>query len=64
MYSEQQKSEIVYRFLKHCEKIGFGEIDKITVADGLPVGIERPIQSVRFDKDLTNTPMNTTIDVE
>jgi len=64
MYSEFQRGEIIGRFLKHCEKMGFGEIDKLEVVDGLPMGIKRPIQSVRFDKDLTKTPMNTTIDIE
>lgn len=64
MYSEYEKNEIVGRFLKHCEKIGFGEIKKVGVIEGLPVTIERPLQSIRFDKDLTDTPMNTTIDID
>lgn len=64
MYSEYEKSAIITRFLTYCEKIGFGTIDNLNIVDGLPMATERSLQSIRFDKDLTKSPMNTTIDLE
>ena len=64
MYSEYEKTKIIERFIRHCEKIGFGEINKVNVVEGLPISIERPLQSIRFDKDLTITPMNSTMEIE
>lgn len=64
-YSEQQKEQIINRFIDWCEKIGYSDPDdpvRIEIVNGLPVGVKRAVQSLRFDVDLTNTRQNATME--
>lgn len=60
-YPQERRREIATRFLDWCDKLGYSGDDGVTViiVDGLPVGIQRAVQSVRFD--LTEPKQNTTI---
>ncbi len=35
-------------FIKYCESLGFGEIDKLKIQDGLPVIAEKVSSKVKF----------------
>jgi hypothetical protein len=35
-------------FIEYCSKLGYGEIEKLTIQDGLPVLAERTKQKVKF----------------
>ena len=64
--SEDEKREIIInRFLDFCEKIGYSDPDdpvRIDIVNGLPISVKRPIQSIRFDVDLTSSKQNATMD--
>lgn len=65
MITDEKKAKIVNNFLDWCEKIGYSGKDgvRITIVDGLPVGAERPTQSLRFDVEaLTKGRQNSTMD--
>ncbi len=64
-YSDDQKEKIINCFLMWCEKIGYSDPEdpiRIDIVDGLPIGAKRPLQSVRFDVNLTESRQNTTMD--
>ena len=35
-------------FLRYCQELGFGEIDRLTIQDGLPVLAELTTKKVKF----------------
>ena len=35
-------------FIRHCQKIGFGEITHLKIQDGLPVMAEETVKKTRF----------------
>ncbi len=35
-------------FIEYCSKLGYGEIERLTIQDGLPVLAERTKQKVKF----------------
>ena len=34
--------------IRHCKEIGFGEIERLKIQDGVPVMMERSIQRVKL----------------
>ena len=34
-------------FIKHCRALGFGEIEKLKIQDGLPVSAEESIKKIK-----------------
>jgi hypothetical protein len=36
------------RFIRYCQDIGHGEIDKLKIADGVPVLAEKVVQKTKF----------------
>lgn len=64
-YTDDQKETIINGFLDWCGKIGYSDPDdpvKIEIVDGLPIGVKRAVQSVRFDVPLTKTRQNCTME--
>lgn len=39
---------IWYSFIKYCETLEYGEIDKLKIQDGLPVSAERALKKTKF----------------
>jgi len=39
---------IWYSFIKYCETLEYGEIDKLKIQDGLPVAAERTLKKTKF----------------
>jgi hypothetical protein len=39
---------IWYSFIKYCEAMEFGEIDKLKIQDGLPVSAEKALKKTKF----------------
>ncbi len=37
-----------YSFIKYCESIGFGEIDRLKIQDGLPMLAEEVKKKIKF----------------
>jgi hypothetical protein len=37
-----------YSFIKYCESLGYGEIDKIKIQDGLPMIAEEVKKKIKF----------------
>jgi len=37
-----------YSFIKYCETLEYGEIDKLKIQDGLPVAAERAVKKTKF----------------
>jgi hypothetical protein len=37
------------RFIKYCEQLGFGELTRLAIQDGLPVSAERVKKKIRFN---------------
>jgi hypothetical protein len=35
-------------FIRHCQELGFGEISKLKVQDGVPVMAEETVKKVKF----------------
>ena len=63
--SNEKRERVVCQFLGWCEKIGYSGKEGVSVViiDGLPVAVERPVQSLRFDVDpLTKTSQNATME--
>jgi len=63
--SEEKRVEIINKFLDWCDKIGYSGQDgvKVIIIDGLPISVERPTQSLRFDVDgLTKGKQNATME--
>lgn len=64
-YPEGKREQIINNFLSWCEKIGYTDPDdpvKVDIVDGLPIGVKKPVQSIRFDSDLTKGKQNSTMD--
>jgi hypothetical protein len=63
--SGEKRELVINRFLDWCEKINYSgkEGIKVVIIDGLPISVERPTQSLRFDVDyLTATKQNATME--
>ena len=39
---------IWYSFVKYCEALEYGEIEKLKIQDGLPVAAERAVKKTKF----------------
>jgi hypothetical protein len=39
---------IWYSFIKYCEALEYGEIDKLKIQNGLPVSAERSLKKTKF----------------
>jgi hypothetical protein len=37
-----------YAFIKYCETLGYGEIQKLRIENGLPVGAEEVKKKIKF----------------
>ncbi|MEK7449472.1 MAG: hypothetical protein AAB019_08310 [Planctomycetota bacterium] len=37
------------KFIRYCEKIRFGELQKIQIQDGLPVSAEKSTEKIKFN---------------
>lgn len=37
-----------YSFIKYCEELGFGEIERLKIQDGLPMMAEKVSRKVKF----------------
>jgi len=64
-FTDSQKEKIINNFLDWCEKLGYSDPDdpvRIDIIAGLPVAVRKPIQSIRFDVDLTKSKQNTTME--
>ena len=64
-YSDSQREIIINQFLDWCNRIKYSDPDnpiKIEIVDGLPIAVKKPIQSIRFDTDLTKSKQNTTME--
>lgn len=63
-YTADKRNEITENFIKWCDKIGYSGEDGVNViiVDGLPIGIKRAVQSIRFDQTLTDGGQNTTME--
>jgi hypothetical protein len=35
-------------FIRHCKELGFGEISKLKVQDGVPIMVEETTKKVKF----------------
>ena len=63
--SEEKREQVINRFLDWCERVNYSGKDgvKVVIIDGLPISVERPTQSLRFDVDpLTKSKQNTTME--
>ncbi len=63
-YTDGQREKIIKGFLDWCEKIQYTDPDepvKVDIVGGLPIGIKRATQSVRFDIDLSKSKQNSTM---
>ena len=36
------------KFIRYCEKIGFGELQKIQIQNGIPVSAEKATKKIKF----------------
>lgn len=36
------------KFIQYCEKLGFGELQKVQIQDGVPVSAELAMKKVKF----------------
>ena len=63
-YTEEKKEQIINNFLNWCEKVGYsGEKGvNVVIIDGLPLAVNRPLQSLRFDQNLTLGKQNSTME--
>lgn len=63
-YSPEKREEIKSRFFEWTERVGYSGDQgvNIVIVDGLPVSVERAVQSIRFDVDLTNDTPNATME--
>lgn len=61
---DPEKEKIINNFLDWCERIGYSgdEGIRVKIVGGLPLAVERPTQSIRFDVDLTKSKQNTTME--
>ena len=41
---------IWYTFIKHCESLGYGEIEKLKIQDGLPMMAEEVKKKIKFSE--------------
>lgn len=39
---------IWYSFIKYCETLEYGEIDKLKIQDGLPVSADKALKKTKF----------------
>lgn len=39
---------IWYSFIKYCETLKYGEIEKLKIQDGLPVSAENTLKKIKF----------------
>ncbi len=39
-----------YSFIKYCEELGFGEIERLKIQDGLPMMAEKVSRKVKFNE--------------
>jgi len=63
--ADEKREIIINNFLDWCEKIRFSDPDnpiRIEIIDGLPIAAKRPVQSIRFDINLTKSKQNTTME--
>ena len=37
------------KFIQYCEKLGFGELQKVLIQDGLPVSAEKATEKIKFN---------------
>lgn len=49
MKDAEQKREKWERFIRYCEKLEFGEIEKLKIQDGLPFIAEKVVERVKFE---------------
>ncbi|MFH1230055.1 MAG: hypothetical protein V1709_01020 [Planctomycetota bacterium] len=35
-------------FIRYCEKLGFGELQKVLIQDGVPVSAEKATEKIKF----------------
>lgn len=64
-YTIEQRKQIIESFLVWCGKVGYTDPEepvRVEIVDGLPISVKRPVQSIRFDKDLTSNVQNTTME--
>lgn len=64
-YSDPDKEKIINSFLDWCERIGYSDPNEpvqIEIVAGLPIGVKRAVQSIRFDVPLTKGKQNTTME--
>ena len=45
-----------YTFIKYCEKLGYGEIGKLTIQDGLPQLAEEVKKKIKFSQNKRMKP--------
>ncbi|MBI4712494.1 MAG: hypothetical protein HY762_04220 [Planctomycetes bacterium] len=36
------------KFIRYCEKIGFGELQKVQIQNGIPISAEKATKKVKF----------------
>lgn len=63
-YTDSDREKIINSFLEWCEKVGYSDPNdpvEIDIVAGLPIGVKRAIQSVRFDS-LTKGKQNSTME--
>ena len=36
------------KFISYCEKLGFGELQKVQIQDGIPVSAEKATEKIKF----------------
>lgn len=64
-YTETQRRAIQERFLSWCERVGYTKPDagvEVIIVDGIPVGVHRAVQSIRFDRGLTEGSQDATME--
>lgn len=63
-YSDEDREKIINAFLDWCERIGYSDPNnpiQIDVVAGLPIGVKRAVQYIRFDS-LTTGKQNSTME--
>ncbi len=63
--TDEKRKIIINQFLDWCNKIGYSDPEnpiRIEIVDGLPIAVKKPVQSIRFDVDLTKSKQNTTME--
>jgi hypothetical protein len=47
-YPDIETHPIWLKFISYCQKIGFGELQKVLIQDGIPVSAEKATEKVKF----------------